>query len=113
MFRWRLVTSSVPQGSILGPALLIVFINVIESGIKCTLSKVTDDTKLSAVVDTPEGRDNTQMDLDTFKKWGHESLMGFNKANCRPCIWIRAGWRMKGLTAPLPRRTWGHWFLRG
>jgi len=83
MSKCRPAISSSPHGLVLGPALFNIFVSDMDSGIEFTLSKFTDETNLSGVVNTLEGKDAIQRDLGRLEEWAHADFMKFNKAKCK------------------------------
>jgi len=83
MSKWRPLTSGVPQGLVLELVLFNIFVDDMDSGIECTLSNFPNDTKLSGVVDTLEGKDDIQRDLDRLERWAWVNLVVFNKTMCK------------------------------
>lgn len=80
---WSAVTSGVPQGSVLGPTLFILYINDIDEGVSSHISKFADDTKLIRKVGTAGEALALQDDLNRLYEWSKDWQMLFNTAKCK------------------------------
>ncbi|PKU46335.1 rna-directed dna polymerase from mobile element jockey-like [Limosa lapponica baueri] len=94
---WQLVTGSVPQASILGPVLFNIFINDLDAGLECTISKFAEDTKLGGAVDSLEGQEALQRDLGRLKHRVMIDGMKFRKSKCQilHLVWSNARHKCK------------------
>ena len=81
---WLPVTSRVPQGSILGPLLFIVYANdmpVCISG-ESKLALFADDSKLFGPMTSGNSSAVLQPDLNSLYRWSVDSKMSFNTSKC-------------------------------
>jgi hypothetical protein len=83
---WEEVLSGVPQGSVLGPLLFVIFINDMDDTVEtitCILCKFADDTKLGRMVRADKDREELQEALDRLCDWAGKWGMMFNISKCK------------------------------
>ena len=100
---WSEVTSGVPQGSVLGPLLFVLYINDIAEIIKCQLGIFADDTKIYSVIKSLCDVVNLREDLDRMQDWSRLWLLNLNSEKCKVMHIGRSlcsGYRMANLVTP-------------
>ena len=76
------VTSGVPQGSVLGPTLFLLYINDITEVPKSELRLFADDTVLYRAIKSQHDQEILQEDLHNLTKWASDWQMDFNVSKC-------------------------------
>jgi len=96
-----LVKSGVPQGSVLGPILFLIYVNYVSSGISCSFQMFADDVKLYLELDNvdcqaglAEGQSNIDKLVGTGEEWG----LSMNVSKCVCMRFSRRGTRVSSNT---------------
>ena len=86
------VTSGVPQGSVLGPILFLIYINDLPTEVISPVSLFADDSKIFSKIVTkaqgikitgPNGHEVLQDDLNRIQEWAIKWKMEFNVDKCK------------------------------
>jgi ribonucleases P/MRP protein subunit RPP40 len=80
---WLEVISGVPQGSVLGPLLFLLFVNDLPDWIKSSIKMFADDTKMWRVIKNEEDKETLQSDLNKLMEWSDKWLLRFNQDKCK------------------------------
>ena len=75
---WKSVLSGVPQGSVLGPILFLIYINDLDDVITSKVLKFADDIKLFGTIKSDADRQQLQDDLNKLTEWSEKWQMLFN-----------------------------------
>ena len=72
-----------PQGSVLGPLLFIIYINDLDSGISSDISKFSDDSKIGRIIKAESDVKDLQEDLHRLNELVGKWQMDFNIDKCK------------------------------
>ena len=80
---WMPVTSGIPQGSVLGPLLFVLYINDMPDNITSPIYLFADDTKMFTNSSSQHNIEQLQQDLDKLLDWSKNWLLKFHPQKCK------------------------------
>ena len=80
---WGSVSSGIPQGSILGPLLFVIFINDLPSVVDSSMLLFADDTKIFREIRSYLDQDEIQKDINSMNTWSQTWLLKFHPDKCK------------------------------
>ena len=80
---WVNVSSGVPQGSVLGPLLFVVYINDLPDNMNHSMKLYADDSKIIGEINSERDYEELQQDIDKAVVWAKTWLMRFNIKKCK------------------------------
>ena len=80
---WRSVMSGIPQGSVLGPILFVIFINDMPKVVTSMCQLFADDAKIFRGISSKDDVALLQGDLDNLSEWSEKWQLAFNVGKCK------------------------------
>ena len=80
---WKDVLSGIPQGSILGPVLFVIYINDMPNCVRSNMLLFADDTKIYRGIQSDSDTTALQEDLSSLQDWSTRWLMPFHPEKCK------------------------------
>ena len=77
------VLSGVPQGSVLGPILFLIYTNDLDDDITSKVLKFANDTQVFRKIKSDADRQHLQNDLTKLTEWSEKWQMPFNFGKCK------------------------------
>ena len=81
--QWNDVTNGIPQGSVLGPILFIIYINNLPETVESMVHIFADDTKIYRRTAIENDCVELKKDQDILQEWSNKWLLSFNANKCK------------------------------
>ena len=79
---WANETTGIPQRSVLGPILFVLYINDLPENIVSNVYMFANDTKVFKTINSQDDQQRLQNDLDYLKSWPSKWFLRFHQDKC-------------------------------